>query len=203
MNRFFERQKHARTYSTLHRAAAANAVLAANGMPLHTKDEIRMFVGNGIRKLIERAVPAGTNEDTVVKVLNDFKAYYGAHCAEKTAPYEGILEMLAALRANGVRSAILIIVRIFNIDKSCFADIVAQLSAIGLDTWSIALIAICFLVLLFADICKKRGVAISRRIMSMPWPVQSCTIVFVICFVLVFGIWGPEYNQASFIYFQF
>ena len=87
-------------------ADAANAVLAANKMPQHTKDEIRMFVGNGIRKLIERAVPAGTDEETILKVLGDFKAYYGAHCAEKTAPYAGILEMLAALRAGGVRTAV-------------------------------------------------------------------------------------------------
>ena len=87
-------------------ADATNAVLAANKMPLHTKDEIRMFVGNGIRRLIERAVPVGTSEETVVKVLNDFKAYYGAHSAEKTAPYAGILEMLRALRAHGVRTAV-------------------------------------------------------------------------------------------------
>jgi phosphoglycolate phosphatase len=87
-------------------ADAANAVLAANKMPPHTKDEIRMFVGNGIRRLIERAVPVGTSEDTVVKVLNDFKVYYGAHSAEKTAPYTGILEMLRALRAHGVRTAV-------------------------------------------------------------------------------------------------
>ena len=87
-------------------ADSANAVLAANKMPQHTKDEIRMFVGNGIRKLIERAVPVGTDEDTILKVLNDFKAYYGAHSAEKTAPYAGILEMLRALRAHGVRTAV-------------------------------------------------------------------------------------------------
>ncbi len=87
-------------------ADAANAVLAANDMPQHTTDEIRMFVGNGIRKLIERAVPAGTDEATIVKVLGDFKAYYGAHCADKTAPYVGIPEMLAALREGGVRTAV-------------------------------------------------------------------------------------------------
>ena len=79
-------------------ADAANAVLVANKMPQHTKDEIRMFVGNGIRKLIERAVPAGTDEETILKVLGDFKAYYGAHCAEKTAPYAGVLLPYTASR---------------------------------------------------------------------------------------------------------
>ncbi len=87
-------------------ADAANAVLAANAMPQHTKDEIRLFVGNGIRKLIERAVPSGTGEALIDKVLGDFKTYYSAHCADKTAPYEGILEMLRALRAAGVRTAV-------------------------------------------------------------------------------------------------
>ena len=87
-------------------ADAANAVLAANNMPLRTRDEIRRFVGNGIRKLIERAVPTGTDDATIEKVLVDFKTYYGAHCADKTAPYAGVLEMLAALRAQGVRTAV-------------------------------------------------------------------------------------------------
>ena len=87
-------------------ADAANAVLATNNMPLRTRDEIRRFVGNGIRKLIERAVPSGTDSDAVDKVMTDFKTYYGAHCAEKTAPYAGIPEVLAALRANGVRTAV-------------------------------------------------------------------------------------------------
>ncbi len=87
-------------------ADATNAVLAANGMPVRTRDEVCRFVGNGIRKLIERAVPAGTDEGKISKVLADFKSYYGAHCAEKTAPYAGILEMLAALREGGVRTAV-------------------------------------------------------------------------------------------------
>ncbi len=87
-------------------ADAANAVLGANNMPVRTRDEIRRFVGNGIAKLIERAVPQGTSETTIAKVIGDFKSYYSAHCADKTAPYAGVLEMLKALRANGVRTAV-------------------------------------------------------------------------------------------------
>ena len=87
-------------------AGAVNAVLAANNMPLRTRDEVRRFVGNGIRKLIERAVPSDTDGATIDKVTADFKAYYGAHCADKTAPYAGIPEMLASLRAQGVRTAV-------------------------------------------------------------------------------------------------
>ena len=88
-------------------ADATNAVLAANTLPLRTRDEVRRFVGNGVRKLIERAVPAGTDEALTDKVYADFKAYYGAHCAIKTRPYDGIPEMLRALRAAGVRTAVI------------------------------------------------------------------------------------------------
>ena len=87
-------------------ADAVNAILCANGLPSRTYEEIRGFVGNGIQKLIERSVPAGTDEALKAKVLAEFKPYYGAHCANKTAPYAGILEMLAALRAAGVRTAV-------------------------------------------------------------------------------------------------
>ena len=87
-------------------ADAVGAVLAANGMPSRTRDEIRSFVGNGIAKLIARSVPSGTDTATIDKVVAEFKAYYAAHCADKTAPYAGVLEMLAALREKGVRTAV-------------------------------------------------------------------------------------------------
>jgi phosphoglycolate phosphatase len=87
-------------------ADAANVVLAAYGMPPRTRNEVCRFVGNGIPKLIERAVPQGTDADTIARMVEDYKAYYGAHSAEKTAPYAGIPEMLAALRERGVRTAV-------------------------------------------------------------------------------------------------
>lgn len=106
-------------------------------------------------------------------------------------------------RANGVSTAVTIAARIFSINKACFDDMISQLNSIGLDKWSVILIAVCFLILFFADICKKREISISKKIMNLPWMVQSCLIVLSICAILVFGIWGPEYNQANFIYFQF
>ena len=87
-------------------ADAVNAVLAANAMPSRTRDEVRSFVGNGVAKLIERAVPQGTDAALINKLLAEFKVYYGARSANKTAPYEGVLEMLAALREAGVRTAV-------------------------------------------------------------------------------------------------
>ncbi|MBQ7171901.1 MAG: HAD-IA family hydrolase [Clostridia bacterium] len=82
------------------------AVLHSAGLPERTWEETRRFVGNGIRLLIERAVPPGTDEKKTDEVYAAFLSYYGAHCAEKTAPYPGIAETLAALRRAGIRTAV-------------------------------------------------------------------------------------------------
>ena len=83
-----------------------NAALAANGFPERTMEETRRFVGNGIAKLMERAVPAGTSPEVTAKVLADFKVHYAAHCADHTRPYAGVPELLADLRAVGVLTAV-------------------------------------------------------------------------------------------------
>jgi len=82
------------------------AVLRRAGLPERTREETRRFVGNGIRLLIERAVPKGTEQSKTDAVYADFLSYYGAHCAEKTAPYPGIAETLRALRSAGIRTAV-------------------------------------------------------------------------------------------------
>ena len=84
---------------------ATNAALEKFGLKSRTRDEVRAFVGNGIAKLIERAVgPEG--RDKHAEVLAEFKRYYAAHCADKTAPYEGILSLLQALQAQGIKTAV-------------------------------------------------------------------------------------------------
>lgn len=76
------------------------------GFPRRTYYEVRSFVGNGIRKLIERAVPVGTREDKIDEIFVMFKEHYMAHCADFTAPYKGIMEMLDRLKKQGYRMAI-------------------------------------------------------------------------------------------------
>ncbi len=85
---------------------AANYALSQNSFPERTTDEIRRFVGNGIRKLIERAVPTGTDEEAIVKVHEKFTEFYKAHCSDNTKPYEGIEDMLEALRKAGCLTAV-------------------------------------------------------------------------------------------------
>ncbi len=86
---------------------SVNHALAENGMPHRTLEEIRSFVGNGVRFLIERAVPDNTSPETVDKVLLDYQKYYAEHSAVKTRPYDDILGMLENLRASGCKTAVL------------------------------------------------------------------------------------------------
>lgn len=87
-------------------AAATNHALAEHKLPQRTTDEVRRFVGNGIRKLIERAVPANTPAELQEKVFASFNKYYKHHCADSTRPYEGVPQLLQQLRAAGCRTAI-------------------------------------------------------------------------------------------------
>ena len=85
---------------------ATNAALSAHSLPLRTRDEVRMFVGNGVEMLIRRAVPEGSEEGLILGVLDDFKTTYAAICEEHTAPYDGVLPLLTALRERGIRVAV-------------------------------------------------------------------------------------------------
>ncbi|MDD6069966.1 MAG: HAD family hydrolase [Clostridiales bacterium] len=87
-------------------ADSTNYALVMNGFSERTIEEVRTFVGNGIGKLIERAVPAGTGAEVANKVLADFTEYYGKHCADKTRPYDGIPELINVLRERGCQTAV-------------------------------------------------------------------------------------------------
>ncbi len=89
-------------------AAAGNRICAAFGWPQHPLAAYRRFVGNGIPKLVERiAPPDGRGAGTQRRALAAFEADYAAHMQDTTAPYPGIPPMLAALKAAGVRMAVL------------------------------------------------------------------------------------------------
>lgn len=87
-------------------AAATNYALAEHKLPQRTTDEVRLFVGNGIHKLIERAVPANTPAELQEEVFASFNRYYKQYCADSTRPYEGVPQLLQQLRAAGCRTAI-------------------------------------------------------------------------------------------------
>ena len=87
-------------------AASVNYALRTHGMPEHSIEDVRCFVGNGVRKLMERAVPDGPDNPQFEAVFSIFRAYYMEHAQDTTRPYEGIPETLAALKAQGCRLAV-------------------------------------------------------------------------------------------------
>lgn len=87
-------------------ADSTNHVLAQFGYPVHTLEDIRRFVGNGVRVLMERAVPDNLTPSEFETVFSEFKAYYVDHCMDKTKPYPGINELLEKLKANHYKVAI-------------------------------------------------------------------------------------------------
>lgn len=88
--------------------AAANEALRAHGLPLHTPDEYRGMVGNGVRKLVMRAMPAELREDgrELDALLDIFLDYYLKHIDDRSQPYPGIPGLLADLHAQGIRLAV-------------------------------------------------------------------------------------------------
>ena len=87
-------------------ADSTNYALKTCGYPERTMDEVRQFVGNGIRKLMERAVPEGIPVEEIDRVHETFTAHYKVHCADKTRPYDGIMELLQNLKKDGCKLAV-------------------------------------------------------------------------------------------------
>lgn len=87
-------------------ADSVNAALKKAGYPLRTVEEVRCFVGNGIRKLMERIVPAGCSTEEIDRVHRYFTEFYTVHCADKTRPYEGIESLVKQLHAEHVLTAV-------------------------------------------------------------------------------------------------
>ena len=87
-------------------AASVNYALQAYGMPQHSIDDVRRFVGNGVRLLMERAIPDGAANPQFEQAFASFRQHYLEHSLDTTRPYDGIMEMLQALRARGCRTAV-------------------------------------------------------------------------------------------------
>ncbi|MBR1556089.1 MAG: HAD family hydrolase [Oscillospiraceae bacterium] len=85
---------------------STNYALRKSGFPERSKEEVRCFVGNGIRKLIERSVTEQIPENLINEVHQYFTEYYAQHCADNTKPYAGIPEVLQKLRRAGLKTAV-------------------------------------------------------------------------------------------------
>lgn len=85
---------------------STNHALSQMGFPTRTIDEVRQFLGNGVRTLIEMALPEKTTEDTIERTISCFLQHYTSHCKDHSRPYDGILELLSSLKKMGVKMAI-------------------------------------------------------------------------------------------------
>ena len=87
-------------------ANAVNYALEKQGMPKRTLEEVRQFVGNGVRLLMIRAVPDGERNPLFEETFALFKEYYGKHCNDNTKPYAGVVELIETLKEKGYAVAI-------------------------------------------------------------------------------------------------
>lgn len=87
-------------------ANSVNYALRKHDMPEHSIDDIRRFVGNGVRKLMERAVPEGEQNPQFEATFATFRQHYMEHSLDTTRPYDGIPELLRALKQKGCRLAV-------------------------------------------------------------------------------------------------
>lgn len=87
-------------------AASVNYALRQHHMPEHSVDDIRRFVGNGVRMLMTRAVPDGEDNPQFEAVFATFRQYYMQHSLDTTRPYEGIPELIHELKARGCQMAV-------------------------------------------------------------------------------------------------
>ena len=85
---------------------AVNWSLEKYGQPVRTLEEVSAFVGNGLRNLMLQAVPGGEENPVFEELFEFFREYYKEHCNIKTAPYEGVIELMKELKARGVKMAI-------------------------------------------------------------------------------------------------
>lgn len=87
-------------------AASCNYALRSCGMPERSLDEVRQFVGNGVKMLMIRAVPGGEENADFEKAYAIFREHYMHHNLDTTAPYPGIMDMLKRLSEGGAKLAV-------------------------------------------------------------------------------------------------
>jgi phosphoglycolate phosphatase len=88
-------------------AKSTNYALSQQDFPTHPVEDYKFFVGNGINKLFERALPEGENTtETMLRIRHDFLSYYQTHNTDYTTPYPGITELLKQLQRRNIMSAV-------------------------------------------------------------------------------------------------
>lgn len=85
---------------------SVNYAMKAMGWQLRDRKDVRLFLGNGIRRLMELCCPDGISQEEFDKAFAMFKEYYDVHNQDKTAPYEGVVQAMAHFKEQGIKMAI-------------------------------------------------------------------------------------------------
>ncbi len=87
-------------------ADSVNFTLNKYSYPERTLEEVRAFVGNGVKRLMELSLPENISEQQFNVCLSCFKEHYALNCKNKTGPYKGIPELLRTLKERGIKMAV-------------------------------------------------------------------------------------------------
>ena len=98
---------------------AVNYALRKHNFNEITLEETRSFVGNGVKKLVERALKHKVDEKTFTDVFNDFKGYYDIHQKDYTVPYDGVLQTITQISELNIKMAIVSNKYQFGVDNLC------------------------------------------------------------------------------------
>ena len=106
---------------------SVNYALLKCDFPKRSIDEIRRFIGNGVRKLMERAVPDGITNDEYETAYKFFEGHYAKNSRNKTGPYDGVVELMREAKKRGYKMAIVsnkIDFAVQDLRKEFFSDVV-------------------------------------------------------------------------------
>ncbi len=88
-------------------ATAVNFAITKNGYPEQPLEKFNMFVGDGMLKMVERAIaPATVSDEKLLFLKEEFLGYYSKHYADYTTCYNGVPELLATLKNKGIKIAV-------------------------------------------------------------------------------------------------
>lgn len=88
-------------------AFSMDRALSLSGLPTHGLEPYKIFVGNGVDKLVERALPDGAGSDAFARVKADYLEWYCSHATDRTRPYDGAIDAVRALRGAGMAVCVL------------------------------------------------------------------------------------------------
>ncbi|MCH5279926.1 MAG: MBOAT family protein [Lachnospiraceae bacterium] len=156
---------------------------------------------NGIYQIIgEMLQPL---RDKAVSVLHLNRESIGHKLAHIVGTFVLVDFSWIFFRANRLKEALAIIKSIFLAKNFWVLFFDNFIYRCGLDAKNFWLMIICIIILIFADYCKHKKIVIRKVIISQDWWFRWLFIAFSVGFILLFGKWGPAFEQANFIYFQF